>query len=178
MCIRDRLEGIAYGTDSAISHGDRLRAAGLLLELAPTNTPDAIFEHVLSLDDHAVNTELDDLIAAEVAAAVAANDGTWPNLTAALRPIIEERARELSDRASIEQEIEKEAATKARWLLEREVGTLASEALTEPGPNLQRDTLDSAPETVTSRPRQIPAPPGVEPLAGFGRRARVRRLGG
>jgi len=176
--LRAVLEALAFGDDPRIAPGDRLRAAGLLLELAPTNTPDAIFEHVLSLDDHAVNTELDDLIAAEVAAAVAANDGTWPNLTAALRPIIEERARELSDRASIEQGIEKKAATKARWLLEREVGTLASEALSHPETETQPDTPDITPETVTSRPGPVPAPPGVEPLAGFGRRARVRRLGG
>ena len=112
-----------------------------------------------------------------MAAAVTANDGTWPNLTAALRPIVEERARELSDRASIEREIEAKAVAKARWLLEREVGARASEALTEPEPDTETGIPDTPPETVTSRSGQIPAPPtGVEPLAGFGRRARGRRF--
>lgn len=176
--LRAVLEGIAYSDDPRVQPGDRLRAAERLLELAPTNASDAILEHVLSLDDHAVNAELDDLIAAEVAAAITANDGTWPTLAAALRPVVEERARQLSNRDDIEREIEQKATARARCLLEREVGAQASEALSHPETESQPDTPDITPETVTSRPEPLPAPPGVEPLAGFGRRARVRRLGG
>jgi hypothetical protein len=164
--IRSVLEGIAYGDDPAISPSDRLRAAERLLELDPTPTVDEFEREIASWDEAKLDTELDALCAESIMAALREDNGRWPRLAAHLRQTVEERARELADRDAIEREIEAKVKERSRWLLEREIG------MATVTPVVSGELKDATPSS-SSPPRQsVPRPPGVEPNAGFSRRAR------
>jgi hypothetical protein len=168
--LRSVLEGIAYGTDEKITPADRLRAVEQLRELAPSLSVSATEREIMEWDDATLDREWDEACAEEIVESVRSGEGRYPNLASLLGVMVEERAREIADADQIEAEIERRATDRARWLLEREIGTQPTTQTTNP-------TLDPVDGDTNVVRRQVPPPPGVEPAAGFRRRRGLRRLG-
>ena len=111
------LRAIAYeSADPEIRPADRLRAIELLAALGDEDPAEPWREELAELTVGELDLTLDSLLGREIVRSAIAGEGRWPELEAALRDAIEERARELSDRDAIDVEIERRSAALAERL--------------------------------------------------------------
>src|SRR4051812_13100724 len=100
---RALLEAVAYGTDSKISPGDRLKAVELLARYEESDRPSESFWGELSgLEGKELDGHLDAVLAEEIAADVFGPRIAWSQLAALLDREVERRARTLADQAHLD----------------------------------------------------------------------------
>jgi len=176
---RAALEAIAYGDDSDVRPGDRLRALELLESVPGEQRP--IAEYVQGVSGEALDPELDALLAGTVEAALADpdRDTGYPHLVAAFRRAVERHTAALADVGRIEAEVERRAQERAEHMYRsRSFAAVASQPPQDPDDA-------SAPARATELPPQPPehAEDGTERpddralVAGFPSRRSRRRSG-
>jgi hypothetical protein len=129
---RAALEAIAYGDDSEVRPGDRLRALELLEGVPGEQRP--IAEYVQEVTGEALDNELDPLLAGTVEAALTNPDDTrYPALVAAFRRAVERHAAAQVDVGRIEAEVERRAQEKAEAMYRSRSFSVVAEPPQEAG---------------------------------------------
>jgi hypothetical protein len=148
------LEAIAYGDDSRITPGDRLRACDQLSRFEDAEAPSGSFHGDLaSLEGTQLDGHLDAVLAEEIVSDIFGRRESWPHLAALVDRELERRVRTLAEERyldMVEAEIERRVGEE---LARRETGPTPEQIeRAAPRPMASADSGDAARHKPRYRP--------------------------